>query len=154
MFEHKHLLVKDLLYFRASHFCIVSPFLKWISQPCKGIQSMALSADISKADDVEKMVDAIVSKWATVHIACNNAGINMNSASEETSLEEWDKTFSVNLRGTFMCCQVGDAARSFLCITDCTFFISLSEPLATLTGWFGLFFPTYLMFVCVRQLQS
>ncbi|XP_029539652.1 uncharacterized protein zgc:113054 isoform X2 [Oncorhynchus nerka] len=32
-------------------------------------------------------------------------GINMNSASEDTSLEEWDQTFDVNLRGTFMCCQ-------------------------------------------------
>ncbi|KAG5274324.1 hypothetical protein AALO_G00134840 [Alosa alosa] len=71
----------------------------------KGIPSMAFTADISKPEDVQKMVDAIVAKWATVHIACNNAGINMNSASEETSLEEWDKTFNVNLRGTFMCCQ-------------------------------------------------
>lgn len=52
------------------------------------------------------MVDAIVARWGTVHIACNNAGINLNSASEETSLEEWDKTFNVNLRGLFLCCQV------------------------------------------------
>ncbi|XP_012694113.2 uncharacterized protein zgc:113054 [Clupea harengus] len=71
----------------------------------KGIPNMAFTADISKPEDVQKMVDAIVSKWAAVHIACNNAGINMNSASEDTSLEEWDKTFSVNLRGTFICCQ-------------------------------------------------
>lgn len=52
------------------------------------------------------MIDEIVSKWGTIHIACNNAGINKNSASEDTSLEEWDQTFNVNLRGTFMCCQV------------------------------------------------
>ncbi|KAL2091495.1 hypothetical protein ACEWY4_013758 [Coilia grayii] len=71
----------------------------------KGIPSLGLTADISKPEDVEKMVEAIVCKWGGVHIACNNAGINMNSASEDTSLEEWDKTFSVNLRGTFMCCQ-------------------------------------------------
>lgn len=38
----------------------------------------------------------------------------MNSASEETSLEEWDQTFNINLRGTFMCCQV--------CITCCRSF--------------------------------
>ncbi|KAI4827401.1 hypothetical protein KUCAC02_030797 [Chaenocephalus aceratus] len=51
------------------------------------------------------MVEDIVSKWGTVHIACNNAGINRNSASEDTSLEEWDETFNVNLRGVFICCQ-------------------------------------------------
>lgn len=71
----------------------------------KGISSMAVAADICKPEDVQKMIDDIVLKWGTIHIACNNAGINKNSASEETSLEEWDQTFNVNLRGTFMCCQ-------------------------------------------------
>ncbi|KAK5873017.1 hypothetical protein PBY51_013665 [Eleginops maclovinus] len=71
----------------------------------KGIISIPIIADISKPDDVQSMVDDIVSKWGTVHIACNNAGINQNSASEDTSLEEWDQTFNVNLRGTFLCCQ-------------------------------------------------
>ncbi|XP_009981239.1 PREDICTED: uncharacterized protein LOC104376371 [Tauraco erythrolophus] len=71
----------------------------------KGIKSIALAADVSKPEDVQRMVDTIVARWGTVHIACNNAGINMNSASEETSLEEWDKTFNVNLRGLFLCCQ-------------------------------------------------
>ncbi|XP_066414454.1 uncharacterized protein [Molothrus aeneus] len=71
----------------------------------KGIKSLALAADVSKPEDVQRMVDAIVAHWGTVHIACNNAGINLNSASEETSLEEWDKTFNVNLRGLFLCCQ-------------------------------------------------
>ncbi|XP_065264339.1 uncharacterized protein LOC135881610 [Emys orbicularis] len=71
----------------------------------KGIKSMAMEADVSKPEDVQRILDAIVAKWGTVHIACNNAGINMNSASEDTSLEEWDKTFNVNLRGLFLCCQ-------------------------------------------------
>uniref|UniRef100_A0A8C4UVC6 Uncharacterized protein n=1 Tax=Falco tinnunculus TaxID=100819 RepID=A0A8C4UVC6_FALTI len=72
----------------------------------EGIKSIALAADVSKPEDVQKVVDTIVARWGTVHIACNNAGINMNSASEDTSLEEWDKTFNVNLRGLFLCCQV------------------------------------------------
>uniref|UniRef100_A0A663M2L6 Uncharacterized protein n=1 Tax=Athene cunicularia TaxID=194338 RepID=A0A663M2L6_ATHCN len=59
-----------------------------------------------KPEDVQRVVDTVVARWGTVHIACNNAGINMNSASEDTSLEEWDKTFNVNLRGLFLCCQV------------------------------------------------
>ncbi|CAM4585838.1 unnamed protein product [Caretta caretta] len=71
----------------------------------KGIKSIALAADVSKPEDVQRILDAIVARWGTVHIACNNAGINMNSASEDTSLEEWDKTFNVNLRGLFLCCQ-------------------------------------------------
>ncbi|XP_034546163.1 uncharacterized protein zgc:113054 [Notolabrus celidotus] len=71
----------------------------------KGIHAISILADISKPADVQRMIQEIVSKWGTVHIACNNAGINLNSASEDTSLEEWDHTFSVNLTGTFLCCQ-------------------------------------------------
>ncbi|KAM9324428.1 galactitol 2-dehydrogenase-like [Gastrophryne carolinensis] len=71
----------------------------------KGINSVAMAADISKEEDVKRMVDAIIANWGRIDIACNNAGINMNSASEDTTLEEWDKTFSVNLRGLFLCCQ-------------------------------------------------
>lgn len=67
---------------------------------------MSIAADVSKVDDVRRMVETVVGRWGALHVACNNAGINMNSASEETTLEEWDKTFDVNLRGTFMCCQV------------------------------------------------
>ncbi|OCT85931.1 hypothetical protein XELAEV_18024100mg [Xenopus laevis] len=71
----------------------------------KGIKSVAIAADISKEEDVKRIVDTIVTNWGRIDVACNNAGINMNSASEDTTLQEWDKTFSVNLRGLFMCCQ-------------------------------------------------
>ncbi|KAM4650921.1 uncharacterized protein O3C94_013536 [Discoglossus pictus] len=71
----------------------------------KGIKSVAMAADISKEEDVRTIVDTIVTNWGRIDIACNNAGINMNSPSENTTLEEWDKTFNVNLRGLFMCCQ-------------------------------------------------
>lgn len=67
---------------------------------------MSIAADVSKEEDVRRMVETVVGRWGALHVACNNAGINMNSASEETTLEEWDRTFDVNLRGTFMCCQV------------------------------------------------
>lgn len=82
-----------------------------------GILAISVTADISKASDVQRMVDSIVSKWGAIHIACNNAGINMNSASEDTSLEEWDRTFNVNLRGTFMCCQVCSGPTKNTCVT-------------------------------------
>uniref|UniRef100_A0A8D2LZD6 Uncharacterized protein n=1 Tax=Varanus komodoensis TaxID=61221 RepID=A0A8D2LZD6_VARKO len=75
-----------------------------------GIKSIAIAADISKPEEIQQMLDTIVAKWGTVHIACNNAGINMNSPSEATSLEEWDRTFNVNLRGLFLCCQVSNGS--------------------------------------------
>ena len=52
------------------------------------------------------MVEAAVASFGGLHIAVNNAGVNKNSAAEDTPLAEWDMTFDVNTRATFMCCQV------------------------------------------------
>jgi len=71
----------------------------------KGTEALAVAADVSNPTDVHAMVEAVVTRWGTLHIAFNNAGLNKNSVAEETSLEEWDETFALNLRGVFLCCQ-------------------------------------------------
>jgi NAD(P)-dependent dehydrogenase (short-subunit alcohol dehydrogenase family) len=68
-------------------------------------EALAIACDVTQPDQVEMMVRKVVSYFGGLHIAFNNAGINKNSAAEETSLEEWDQTFAVNLRGVFLCCQ-------------------------------------------------
>jgi 2-epi-5-epi-valiolone dehydrogenase / demethylgadusol O-methyltransferase len=68
-------------------------------------EALAIACDVTHPDQVEMMVRKVVSYFGRLHIAFNNAGINKNSAAEETSLEEWDQTFAVNLRGVFLCCQ-------------------------------------------------
>lgn len=101
--------IKAWIYYqRIRCFSFLCESLYWLDHFCfnVGIKSIALAADVSKPEDVQRVVDAITERWGTVHIACNNAGVNMNSASEDTTLEEWDKTFNVNLRGLFLCCQV------------------------------------------------
>src|SRR5262245_15725780 len=57
----------------------------------KSIQAAACAADITDQAAVQNMVSQAVKKFGKLDIAVNNAGINFNSAAEETSLEEWDK---------------------------------------------------------------
>ena len=71
----------------------------------KGIEAAACRANVAQEKDVEAMVAATVARFGGLHIAVNNAGINKNSAAEETPVAEWDATFAVNTRGVFMCCQ-------------------------------------------------
>jgi NAD(P)-dependent dehydrogenase (short-subunit alcohol dehydrogenase family) len=68
-------------------------------------EAIAVTCDIRFPEQVGTMVSQITSHFGDLHIAFNNAGINRNSAVEETSLTEWDETFAVNLRGVFLCCQ-------------------------------------------------
>ena len=51
------------------------------------------------------MVDTVVEKFGAIDIAVNNAGVNKNSAAEDTPLSDWDLTFNLNTRGVFLCCQ-------------------------------------------------
>lgn len=51
------------------------------------------------------LVADTVNMLGGLHIAVNNAGINANSAAEDTTVDEWDNTFAVNARGVFLCCQ-------------------------------------------------
>ena len=71
----------------------------------KGGTAIGLAADVADEASVKRMVDHAVETYGGLHIAINNAGINKNSAAEDTPMAEWDATFGVNTRGVFMCCQ-------------------------------------------------
>ena len=70
-----------------------------------GATSFPIQADVADPESVKAMVAHALSTLGRLDIAFNNAGINYNSAAEDTTLEEWDRTFAVNLRGVFLCCQ-------------------------------------------------
>lgn len=71
-----------------------------------GKDSFALSLDLSKPESPEIMVETILERWGCLDIAVNNAGIAppiMNA--EDVKDEHWQKTFALNLNGTFLCAR-------------------------------------------------
>lgn len=70
-----------------------------------GHEAFSIKADVADQDSVRAMVASVTEHYGSLDIAFNNAGVNYNSAAEDTTMEEWDKTFDINLRGVFMCCQ-------------------------------------------------
>lgn len=71
----------------------------------KGVAATAIAADVTDDDEVERMVRLTVERLGGLQIAVNNAGVNRNSAAEETSGAEWDEIFELNTRAVFRCCQ-------------------------------------------------
>jgi NAD(P)-dependent dehydrogenase (short-subunit alcohol dehydrogenase family) len=70
---------------------------------CNKGEALALSADISKPDQMDKAIKQIGDKWKRIDVVFANAGINGKWAPiEELSPEDWDKTLDVNLKGTFL----------------------------------------------------
>jgi NAD(P)-dependent dehydrogenase (short-subunit alcohol dehydrogenase family) len=68
-----------------------------------GGEAISTIADISQADQLQKAMQTIGDRWGRIDIVFANAGINGVWASiEELTPEEWDKTLSINLKGTFL----------------------------------------------------
>ena len=71
----------------------------------KRIDAFALAADVTEDDAAERYVAAVLERWGGLEIAVHNAGINRNAAAEETTAEDWDATFALNVRSVFLGCQ-------------------------------------------------
>jgi NAD(P)-dependent dehydrogenase (short-subunit alcohol dehydrogenase family) len=71
----------------------------------KGIDALSVIADVTRVDQIRKMVDAVVSKWGRLTIAVNNAGMGDWLAAEEVDEDNWDRISNLNLRGVFFCTQ-------------------------------------------------
>jgi NAD(P)-dependent dehydrogenase (short-subunit alcohol dehydrogenase family) len=64
-----------------------------------GAEALAVACDVGDPGQVDGVRDLAVRRFGTVHLVCNNAGILRSGATWETTLEEWDATFAVNVWG-------------------------------------------------------
>ncbi len=67
---------------------------------------MALQADVTKPDEVRVAIERLVEKWGRLDVLFCNAGVNgVWAPLEEMPEDEWEKTFNINVHGTFRCIQ-------------------------------------------------
>jgi gluconate 5-dehydrogenase len=70
-----------------------------------GFVARGVVADVSKAEDVVKVVEETVSHFGRVDILVNNAGVSWGEMPEDMPLEKWQKVIDVNLTGCFLMAQ-------------------------------------------------
>ena len=68
-----------------------------------GVESLAVYGSVSDSQDVDKMVQAAVDKFAKIDILVNNAGITRDNLLLRMTDEEWDMVLDTNLKGVFNC---------------------------------------------------
>ncbi len=61
--------------------------------------------DVSSQQSVNDAIAAVNDEFGTIDIAVNSAGVVYLAPAEEISLDEWDKTISINLKGSFLVTQ-------------------------------------------------
>lgn len=66
---------------------------------------LPVQCDVSKADQVESMVDAAFKHYGHVDILINNAGLIRKDRLVDIKESDWDLQFAVNIKGMFLCSQ-------------------------------------------------
>jgi NAD(P)-dependent dehydrogenase (short-subunit alcohol dehydrogenase family) len=67
-----------------------------------GPDCLAVSADVSNADSVEKLVSATVERFKQINVLVNNAAVLLPGTAESISEEDFDQTFNINVRGLWL----------------------------------------------------
>jgi len=70
-----------------------------------GRQTLAIPADISDPEQVEKTARRVFLEWARIDILVNAAGMRAIFPGEELPFERWQEVIKVNLTGSMLCSQ-------------------------------------------------
>ncbi len=69
----------------------------------RGGEAIAISADVSRSDQIQSAVEQIVDTWQRLDFVCANAGTNGTWAPiEDLTPDDWRDTIDVNLTGTYL----------------------------------------------------
>jgi NADP-dependent 3-hydroxy acid dehydrogenase YdfG len=64
-----------------------------------GGKALALATDVTRRDQVKRLVDAAVQAYGRIDVMINNAGLMPHSPLERLKVEDWDRTIDVNIKG-------------------------------------------------------
>jgi len=71
----------------------------------EGGQAIFVQTDVSRAEDVQRMVRETVSTYGRLDVLFNNAGIGETAKVTEASQEHWERVLTVNLGSVFLGCK-------------------------------------------------
>lgn len=68
-----------------------------------GSEAIAVKCDVSDEDQVKGLISQAIKEFGRIDILVNNAGIVFDVAFNKRTVEQWKKTFDVNVLGVFLC---------------------------------------------------
>lgn len=77
-----------------------------------GKEAIAVAVDVTNEASLQNLVDTVRDKYGKIDILVNAMGMNIKHAAFDYPLEDWDRLFDVNVKGTMAACKaVGKVMR-------------------------------------------
>lgn len=73
----------------------------------EGGSAIAIAADVSRADAVERMFQETIGAFGKLNVIFNNAGIVKQGRVEDSSVEDWEAQIGTTLTSVFLGCKFG-----------------------------------------------
>jgi len=70
-----------------------------------GREALFFKVDVADREDVQGLVDRVLSAWGRVDVLVNNAGFDRPATLLNVKGEDWDAVLGVHLKGTLNCIQ-------------------------------------------------
>ena len=70
-----------------------------------GAKAIFVQADVSKEEDCEKIMEETLKAFGWIDVLVNNAGVVLGGTIDDTTLEDYERTMDVNVKGTLMMMQ-------------------------------------------------
>jgi NAD(P)-dependent dehydrogenase (short-subunit alcohol dehydrogenase family) len=68
-----------------------------------GGEAIFIPADVTRAEQIESLINQLIDHFGKLDCAFNNAGIPGNLSTVDCSEEDWDRVIGVNLKGVWLC---------------------------------------------------
>jgi NAD(P)-dependent dehydrogenase (short-subunit alcohol dehydrogenase family) len=71
-----------------------------------GRKAVELTADVTRRQDVQSVAESMIREMGRIDILVNSAGVTKRVPSFDVDDETWDRILNVNLKGTWLTCQI------------------------------------------------
>lgn len=75
-----------------------------------GNEAIAISCDVTDETSMTNLVDSVVKRYGKLDIMVNAMGMNIKHDAFNYPIEDWDRLFNVNVKGTMIACKAAGKA--------------------------------------------
>lgn len=80
----------------------IDEFTKQLKEQGKSDYFFGVKADLSNTQDVNDMMDNVLNSFKSIDVLVNNAGVSLTKLITDTTLDEWNKVFDVNVKSAYL----------------------------------------------------